>query len=97
MEADFAQLEFRAAAYLSQDGVAIDEVSNGFDVHAYTAKLLPMLVNLRIGSLQRLTRLHRFMAQRALGERKRKQSIMNTLPKNTKESQNGIPDWLKRL
>ena len=40
MEADFAQLEFRAAAYLSQDGVAIDEVSNGFDVHAYTAKVI---------------------------------------------------------
>ena len=40
MEADFAQLEFRAAAYLSQDGVAIDEVSNGFDVHSYTAKVI---------------------------------------------------------
>jgi DNA polymerase I-like protein with 3'-5' exonuclease and polymerase domains len=33
MEADFAQLEFRAAAYLSQDEVAIEEVSTGFDVH----------------------------------------------------------------
>ena len=40
MEADFAQLEFRAAAYLSQDGVAIDEVSTGFDVHSYTAKVI---------------------------------------------------------
>ena len=40
MEADFAQLEFRAAAYLSQDGVAIEEVSSGFDVHAYTAKVI---------------------------------------------------------
>ena len=40
MEADFAQLEFRAAAYLSQDGVAIEEVSTGFDVHAYTAKVI---------------------------------------------------------
>jgi len=40
MEADFAQLEFRAAAFLSQDGVAIDEVSTGFDVHAYTAKVI---------------------------------------------------------
>lgn len=40
LEADFAQLEFRAAAYLSQDGVAIDEVSTGFDVHAYTAKVI---------------------------------------------------------
>ena len=40
MEADFAQLEFRAAAFLSQDGVAIDEVSTGFDVHSYTAKVI---------------------------------------------------------
>ena len=40
MEADFAQLEFRAAAYLSQDGVAIEEVSIGFDVHSYTAKVI---------------------------------------------------------
>ena len=40
MEADFAQLEFRVAAFLSQDGVAIEEVSTGFDVHAYTAKVI---------------------------------------------------------
>ena len=40
MEADFAQLEFRAAAFLSQDGVAMDEVSTGFDVHAYTASVI---------------------------------------------------------
>ena len=40
LEADFAQLEFRAAAYLSQDKVAIDEVSTGFDVHSYTSKVI---------------------------------------------------------
>jgi DNA polymerase I-like protein with 3'-5' exonuclease and polymerase domains len=40
LEADFAQLEFRAAAFLSQDGVAMDEVSTGFDVHAYTASVI---------------------------------------------------------
>ena len=40
MEADFAQLEFRTAAFLSQDGVAIEEVSTGFDVHSYTAKVI---------------------------------------------------------
>ena len=40
MEADFAQLEFRAAAYLSQDQTAIDEVINGFDVHSYTASII---------------------------------------------------------
>jgi DNA polymerase I-like protein with 3'-5' exonuclease and polymerase domains len=40
LEADFAQLEFRTAAYLSQDGVAIEEVSTGFDVHSYTAEVI---------------------------------------------------------
>tara|TARA_R100001015_G_C4615138_1_gene171103 strand:- start:1004 stop:1684 length:681 start_codon:yes stop_codon:yes gene_type:complete len=40
MEADFAQLEFRTAAYLSQDKVAIKEIEDGFDVHSYTAKVI---------------------------------------------------------
>ena len=40
LEADFAQLEFRAAAFLSQDEVAIEEVSTGFDVHSYTSKVI---------------------------------------------------------
>tara|TARA_R110002012_G_scaffold54244_5_gene139172 strand:- start:3439 stop:5487 length:2049 start_codon:yes stop_codon:yes gene_type:complete len=40
VEADFAQLEFRVAAFLSQDRTAMDEVSTGFDVHSYTAKVI---------------------------------------------------------
>jgi len=40
LEADFAQLEFRTAAYLSQDKVAMQEISEGFDVHSYTAKVI---------------------------------------------------------
>jgi len=40
MEADFAQLEFRTAAYLSQDETAMKEINNGFDVHSYTAKVI---------------------------------------------------------
>ena len=40
MEADFAQLEFRVAAFLAQDKVAMEEVATGFDVHAYTAKVI---------------------------------------------------------
>ena len=40
MEADFAQLEFRVAAFLSQDKVAMKEIEEGFDVHAYTAKVI---------------------------------------------------------
>jgi len=40
LEADFAQLEFRVAAYLSQDPIAIKEVNEGFDVHSYTAQVI---------------------------------------------------------
>ena len=40
MEADFAQLEFRVAAFLSQDKAAMDEIATGFDVHSYTAKVI---------------------------------------------------------
>ena len=40
LEADFAQLEFRTAAYLSQDKIAIEEIKNGFDVHNYTASVI---------------------------------------------------------
>ena len=40
LEADFAQLEFRTAAYLSQDKIAMKEIHDGFDVHAYTASVI---------------------------------------------------------
>ena len=40
LEADFAQLEFRVAAYLGQDVTAIEEVKTGFDVHSYTAEVI---------------------------------------------------------
>ena len=40
IEADFAQLEFRTAAFLAQDSTAIREIDTGFDVHSYTAKVI---------------------------------------------------------
>ena len=40
MEADFAQLEFRAAAFLAQDETAMTEIETGFDVHSYTAQVI---------------------------------------------------------
>ena len=40
MECDFAQLEFRVAAFLSQDITAMQEIDTGFDVHSYTAKVI---------------------------------------------------------
>ena len=39
-EADFAQLEFRTAAYLAQDETAMQEINTGFDVHSYTAQVI---------------------------------------------------------
>ena len=40
IEADFAQLEFRAAAFLGNDATAIKEIETGFDVHRYTADVI---------------------------------------------------------
>jgi len=40
LEADFAQLEFRVSAYLSQDKTAMKEIEDGFDVHSYTASVI---------------------------------------------------------
>ena len=40
VEADFAQLEFRTAAFLAQDETAMREIETGFDVHSYTAKVI---------------------------------------------------------
>jgi len=40
VEADFAQLEFRTAAFLGEDKLAKDEINTGFDVHSYTAKVI---------------------------------------------------------
>jgi len=40
LEADFAQLEFRVSAYLSQDKTAMKEIEDGFDVHSYTARVI---------------------------------------------------------
>lgn len=39
-EADGAQLEFRVAAALGRDEVAIDEINRGVDVHSVTAQVL---------------------------------------------------------
>jgi len=40
IEADFAQLEFRIAAFLGKDDIAKNEINTGFDVHSYTAKVI---------------------------------------------------------
>ena len=98
LEADFAQLEFRAAAYLSQDEVAIEEVSTGFDVHAYTAKVIsdagqPTSRQDAKGAYVCST----LRRNRISAEQKQKQRTTNTSTANTKEWHHGIPDWLKKL
>ena len=40
VDADFAQLEFRAAAFLANDKIAKHEINTGFDVHSYTAQVI---------------------------------------------------------
>ena len=40
VEADGAQLEFRVAAYLGQDPVAVQDIVTGFDVHTFTASII---------------------------------------------------------
>ena len=55
MEADFAQLEFRVAAFLSQDMVAIDEVTQALMYMPTLPRLSQMLVNLQLGKLPRNT------------------------------------------
>ena len=40
IEFDFAQLEFRCAAFLADDETAKHEIETGFDVHTYTANYL---------------------------------------------------------
>jgi DNA polymerase I-like protein with 3'-5' exonuclease and polymerase domains len=60
-------------------------------------KLLPMLVSLRTDRLRRRIHSRRYMEQRALAERQQKPNTTRTSRTNTKGSQLGIPDWLKRL
>lgn len=40
LDADFSQLEFRVAAMLSKCPVALKDIVDGVDIHAYTAKIL---------------------------------------------------------
>lgn len=40
LEADFGQLEFRIAVWMSDDATGRKEIDEGFDVHAYTSKVL---------------------------------------------------------
>ena len=40
LEVDYSQLEFRVAGILAKDERIKQEVREGFDVHAYTAKVL---------------------------------------------------------
>ena len=39
-EADGAQLEFRVAAHLGRDSVALSDISNGVDIHSFTASII---------------------------------------------------------
>jgi len=40
LEGDYSQLEFRVAGFLSKDPVIYKEVTEGYDVHSYTASIM---------------------------------------------------------
>ncbi|MAK37310.1 MAG: hypothetical protein CMC15_14240 [Flavobacteriaceae bacterium] len=40
LEGDYSQLEFRVAAFLSQDPQALQDIKDKIDVHAYTAEII---------------------------------------------------------
>ena len=81
MEADFAQLEFRAAAFLSQDKTAIDEVINGFDVHSYTASIISDAGQPTDRQTAKAHTFAPFMGRQALDVRLLRLHITNTSPK----------------
>jgi DNA polymerase I-like protein with 3'-5' exonuclease and polymerase domains len=97
LEADFAQLEFRAAAYLSQDKVAIEEVAMVLTFIVILLVLLVMQVRRHLAKKQRLIPLHHYMEQQGLEGHLLRLHIINTSRKSTKESHYGTPNWLKKL
>ena len=93
MEADFAQLEFRVAAYLSQDGVAIEEVLLDLMYTHTPLRLLPMLVNLRIVRLRRRIRSLRFIGATGFGRTPAEAEYYS----HFNEKYEGIAAWHSRL
>ena len=94
LEADLHKLEFRAAAYLSQDGVAIEEVSTGFDVHAYTS----VITDAGQPTSRQEAKAHTFAPlYGATGFRTQRKRGLHTSRRSTKASQIGIPDWQRGL
>ena len=97
MEADFAQLEFRAAAFLSQDGVAIEEVSTGFDVHSYTAKVI---TDAGQPTSRQDAKAHTFAplyGATGYGRTKAEAAYYEHFTEKYEGLGFGTPDWLKRL
>ena len=97
LEADFAQLEFRTAAFLSQDKIAMKEIEDGFDVHSYTASVISNAGEKILAKKRKHTRLHPSTEQQDLAGHLLKLHIINTSQTSTKKSHYGIPDWLKKL
>ena len=97
LEADFAQLEFRTAAFLSQDKIAMKEIEDGFDVHSYTANVITESGQKLLDKKLKHTPSHHSTEQQVLEEPMLKRNTTNSSRRSTKKSHYGIPDWLKRL
>ena len=93
LEADFAQLEFRTAAYLSQDETAIKEIKEALTFMLIRLQLFQMRVRVQLDKKLKHTRLHRYMVRQGLEERKQKQVTTKHFTKKYK----GIALWHSRL
>ena len=94
LEADFAQLSLELA-YLSQDKVAINEIKTGFDVHAYTLKLLSASGRVRLAR----AKAHTFAPLYGATGFGRTKAEANTTKTSQKVQRHriGIQNWLKAL
>jgi DNA polymerase I-like protein with 3'-5' exonuclease and polymerase domains len=83
--------------YLSQDEVAIEEVSTGFDVHAYTAKVI---TDAGQPTSRQDAKAHTFAplyGATGYGRTKAEAAYYEHFNSKYKGWQLGIPDWLKKL
>ena len=86
IEVDFSQLEFRVAAFLSQDKQAMSDIENGVDVHQITADI--------IGCDRQSAKAHTFkpLYGGMLGKKKEKEYYQKFL-----EKYEDIAEWHKKL
>ena len=64
IEADWSKIEFAVAAFLSQDIQAMDDVTNNFDVHRYSAAVMKYGENIAVQKMAEITKEERTAAKK---------------------------------